>query len=83
MGDTAMAEHGSNRYRERQDTFPKRALRVVDVRHHAAEDATAKHKYRLRRLRVESAGDKQRRGTTRCNMGEGEHLSVKFVSANC
>ncbi|MDP1593242.1 MAG: hypothetical protein Q8L80_03255, partial [Gallionella sp.] len=31
------------------------ALRVVDIRHHAPEDSTAKHKYRLRRLRVERA----------------------------
>ncbi len=59
MGDAAMAEHGCNRYRERQNTLAKRALRVVDIRHHAAEDSTAKHKYCLRRLRVERFRYKQ------------------------
>ena len=82
MRDAAMAEHGCNRYRERQDTFAKRALWGVDIRHHASKDSAAKNKYRLRGLRVESTRDKQRRRTTRCNMGKGEHLPVKFASAN-
>ena len=52
MRNATMTEHGCNRYRERQNTFAKCTLRVVYVRHHAPEDSTAKHKYRLRGLHV-------------------------------
>ncbi|MFZ1547904.1 MAG: hypothetical protein WAT12_12535 [Candidatus Nitrotoga sp.] len=41
-----------NRYQERQNTFTKPSLRVVNVWLHAAKDSTTKYPYRLRGLRA-------------------------------